>query len=136
MADTDSDADDYFDSPLSSSVYQSRKQSFSHSPSRPRSVDRLYSIASSHRQVLPDSEHSALLNNRDGIRSYMSNTLLHPHPEHSDSTAGASRPLGILTRKISRVFQSKAYDYDSDKNSLAAVGSGERVWYTHMWKWG
>ena len=45
-----------------------------------------------------------------------------------DSGGGSQRPLGILTRKISRVFQSKAYDYDSNKPSLAAVGSGERVW--------
>ena len=35
----------------------------------------------------------------------------------------------MLSRKISRVFQPKAYDYDSNKHSLAAVGSGERVWY-------
>ena len=27
------------------------------------------------------------------------------------------------------MFQSKAYDYDSNKHSLAAVGSGKRVWY-------
>jgi hypothetical protein len=136
MADTDSDADYDFDSPLSSSVYHSRKQSFSRSPSHPRSFDRLYSMASSHRHVVPESEHSSLLNNRDGIRRYMSNTPLVQHPEHPDSAGGTSRPLRILTRKISRVFQSKAYDYDSDKNSLAAVGSGERVWYTHVGRWG
>jgi len=127
MADTDSDADFDFDSPLSSSIHHSRKQSFSHSPSHPRSSDRLYSIASSHRHVLPESEHSLLLNNRDAIRSYLSMTPLQTSQQY-DSGGGSQRPLGILTRKISRVFQSKAYDYDSNKPSLAAVGSGERVW--------
>lgn len=131
MADMDSDGDDFFDSPLSSSVHHSRKQSFSHSPSHPRSSDRLYSIASLHRHVLPESEHSSLLNNRDGIRSYMSTAPPFQSPERSDSVGGTSRPLRMLTRKISRVFQSKAYDYDSNKHSLAAVGSGERVWYAN-----
>ena len=124
MADTDSDADFDFDSPLPCSTHPSRKQSFSHSPSRPRSSDRLYSIASSHRHVLPESEDSSLLNNRDGIRSYLSMTPLQSSQEYDSK----GRPLGVLTRKISRVFQSKAYDYDSNKHSLAAVGSGERVW--------
>jgi hypothetical protein len=49
-------------------------------------------------------------------------------PDPFETSLSSPRPLGMLTRKISRVFQSKAYDYDSNKNSLAAVGSGERVW--------
>jgi hypothetical protein len=72
-----------------------------------------------------------LLSHRDGIRSYFSSRVPSPLLEIADpfeATSSPPRTLGILTRKISRVFQSKAYDYDSNKNSLAAVGNGERVW--------
>jgi len=123
MADTDSEVDSEYDTPLSSSVLYGAKPP---SPSRPRSSDRLYSIASSHRHVPSESEHSALLNHRDATRNYFSTSL--PQESLSDEST-PTRPLGMLTRKISRVFQSNAYDYDSNKHSLAAVGSGERVWY-------
>jgi hypothetical protein len=128
MADTDSDTENSdFESSLSSSVLYGAKQHLFRSPSRPRSSDRLYSTASSHRHVIPETEQSSLLNIRDGFRSYLA-TPLHEVPDPFESLVSPPRPLGILTRKISRVFQSKAYDYDSDKNALAAVGSGERVW--------
>lgn len=130
MTGTDSDAEDFdFDSPLTSSFHRDGKPSLSQSPSRQQSVDRLYSVASTLRHAGSESEYSPLVNHREGPRSYHST----PSLERSDpfeSSVSSSRPLGILTRKISRVFQSKAYDYDSDKTSLAAVGSGERVWYT------
>ena len=125
MADTDSDVDSLHDSPLSTSVLYGAKQ---YPPSRPRSSDRLYSIASSHRHVPSETEHSSLLNNTDATRSYRA-TPRAQSPDHMEETFSTSRPLRLLTRKISRVFQSKAYDYDSNKHSLAAVGSGERVWY-------
>jgi hypothetical protein len=124
MADTDSDADYEYDSPLSSSVLYGAKQ---YSPSRPRSLDRLYSMGSAHRHVPSESEHSSLLNNHDGTRTYLA-TPVAQSPDHMEQTFSTPRPLKILTRKISRVFQSKAYDYDNNKHSLAAVGSGERVW--------
>ena len=62
----------------------------------------------------------------------MATTPLLQPLELTDPVGGTSRPLGILTRKISRVFQSKAYDYDSNKHFLTAVGSGERVWYATL----
>jgi hypothetical protein len=89
--------------------------------------DRLY-LVSPHKTHFTDSERSSLLGHREGIPSYVSSPRLEI-PDPFEGSATAPRPLGLLTRKISRVFNSKAYDYDSNKNSLAAVGSGERVWY-------
>jgi hypothetical protein len=129
MVDVDSDPQGGEpDSPLSSSSSGPIKSVAPHSPTKAKSIDRLYSAASSHRHVIPESEHSPLLHHLDGIRSYFS-TPVHEAPDPFDSLTSSPRPpLGLLTRKISRVFQSKAYDYDSNKHSLAAVGSGERVW--------
>jgi len=130
MANDDSDGEDFYDleSTLSTSQYgTSKRPSVSSSPTKYRSTDRLYSVAASHRHVLPDVESTSLLNTRDGRASYLSTPLL-LEPPNFESGPSSPRPLGILTRRISRVFQSKAYDYDSNKHSLAAVGSGERVW--------
>ena len=130
MADDDSDGEDFYDvdSPLSTSLYGTPKHSSTYSPTKHRSTDRLYSIAASHRHVIPESEGTSLLTARDGRGgSYLSMSRLET-PDQYESGSSSPRPLGILTRKISRVFQSKAYDYDSNKHSLAAVGSGERVW--------
>lgn len=114
-----------FDSPLSASVNQSCK---SKTPKDQRSIDRLYATSASHRQHSPESERSSLLGNRDVFRNYNSTTFM----ENPDSSveAASSQPLKALSRKVSRVFQPKMYDYDSNKDSLAAVGSGERVWYS------
>jgi len=134
MTENDSDGDDLYDadSPLSISRYSTPKHPYSKSPTRHRSTDRLYSIAASHRHVIPEFEGTPLLTGRDGrAGSYMSNMSITPRleiPDPYESGLSSPRPLGMLTRKISRVFQSKAYDYDSNKHSLAAVGSGERVW--------
>jgi hypothetical protein len=129
MASEGSDGDDFYDtdSPLSTSFYGTWKHPITSSPTKHRSTDRLYSTAASQRHVIPEFEGTSLLTSRDVPRSYVSTPLLEP-PSRSESFLSSPRPLGILTRKISRVFQSKAYDYDSNKNSLAAVGSGERVW--------
>lgn len=130
MLNDGSDVEDFYDveSPLSTSVYGTTKRpSVSSSPTKYRSTDRLYSIAASHRHVLPDSESTSLLGTREGRGNYLSTSLL--EPSNFDPGTSSAQPLGVLTRKISRVFQSKAYDYDSNKQSLAAVGSGERVWY-------
>ena len=130
MADNDSDDEDLYDadSPLSTSRYGTPKHPISHSPTQHRSTDRLYSIAASHRHVIPEFEGTPLLTARDGrVGSYTASPRLEI-PDPYESELSSPRPLGMLTRKISRVFQSKAYDYDSNKHSLAAVGSGERVW--------
>jgi len=124
MADDDSDVD-YSDieSPLSYSVHGQQSTTQNSSSSK----DRLYS-ASTHMSrylAVPESEHAPLLSSGDGLQRYHSVSVASDDAAESAS----SRPLGILTRKISRVFQSKAYDYDNNKSSLAAVGSGERVWY-------
>ena len=124
MVDSESDTENVeYDSARSSLILPSSKQTRTQSPLKRRSTDRLYSVASS-RQTHPD-EYTSLLSS--GTRSYHS-TPLHEIPDPFDQTTSIA-PMGILRRKISRVFQSKAYDYDSNKNSLAAVGSGERVWY-------
>lgn len=126
MSDSDTDTDNNeYDSALSSGILPHPKCSQTHIPSKQRATDRLYS-ASSSKQIGFD-ENTALLS--PGIQSYHSTPLL----ESSDAfDSGSSAPLTILTRKISRVFQSKAYDYDSNKTLLAAVGSGERVWYNDL----
>src|SRR5271156_6503188 len=130
MADAESDPEDYdSDSPLSfSAISYSPTNTKPHFITTQPSSDRLYSAFASRRQSVTESEYSPLLasTHRDGTRSYLSTPRLEvPDP----LTLGAQRPMSLLTRKISRVFQSKAYDYDSNKNALAAVGSGERVWY-------
>lgn len=128
MANTDSDSDiSEYDSAMSSSVHAAAKFPII-DQSITKGSDRLYSISTTHRDLGPDSEHSPLLTHRDGSRGYISPQRLDSFDQF-DSSGSSPRPLGILTRKISRVFQSKAYDYDSNKQSLAAVGSGERVWY-------
>src|ERR1700738_856283 len=126
MADNDSFASD--SSPPSPINGPSKEPGSEQSNLRITFDERLYSLSSPHKQSFHfDSERSSLLHQHDGIRSYHSSPRVE-HPDPFDTTSGSPRPLGILTRKISRVFQSKAYDYDSNKNSLAAVGSGERVW--------
>ena len=113
-----------FDSPLSLSLIIQAK------PRTILSTDRLYSLSNAQKHT--ESEHSSLLFHSDGTRSYHSirstpqHELNNPFEVTGESTS--PQPLRMLTRKISRVFQSKAYDYDNDKESLAAVGSGERVW--------
>ena len=67
------------------------------------------------------SEHTSLLGHADNVGG-------------GYAAASSSREGNLLSRKISRVFQSKAYDYDVNKSSLAAVGSGERVWYFPLLK--
>ena len=115
MVDDDSDVDySDIDSPLSYSVHGGGQQS----TSSHLSTDRLYSAPSRYLFV-PDHE-TPLLAHRDAWGQYQSTSS-----NHSEANP---KPLGMLTRKISRVFQSKAYDYDNNKSSLAAVGSGERVW--------
>ena len=117
MSDEESDIDySDVDSPLSQSIRFRPTQSISHQSSN----DRLYATSSRHLSI-PD-QNTPLLSQGDGWGHYMT-TPSQPEGESS------SRPLGILTRKISRVFQAKSFDYDNNKSSLAAVGSGERVWY-------
>lgn len=113
MDDMDSDpeySDFDFSSPLSLSqlVIQSKQSS-----------QRLYS------QHPPATERSSLLGVGHGDALGGGYAAISTSGAESVSE-GARR---LLTRKISRVFQSKAYDYDANKSSLAAVGSGERVWY-------
>ena len=122
MDDLDSDpeySDFDFSSPLSSSqVRLQRKQS---------SLDpRLYSQhppAAAHQTAgVLASEHAALLAHVEGLGG--------GYGVATGSAGGVSEGARkLITRKISRVFQSKAYDYDANRSSLAAVGSGERVWY-------
>src|SRR5579859_934846 len=126
MSHHDSDVDaDYSDSefnsapttPLVNQKYQHRQGILS-----PKSTDRLYSLAALNKTHFSlDTEHAPLLaSGRDAVRSYNSTS-----PEGTSmeaSIASLAPPLGMLTRKISRVFQSKAYDYDSNKHALAAVG--------------
>jgi hypothetical protein len=118
MSDDESDvaysdvADD--ESPLSQSFSAGRGQSIS----RHTSNDRLYSSSSRHLSIV--DHHTPLLSQADGRAQYLAVPA---------SEGESSRPLGMVTRKISRVFQAKSFDYDIDKSSLAAVGSGERVWY-------
>src|SRR5436309_14940960 len=110
MTDNESDPEEFdLYSPLSTSVHG--KALAMPSPPKSSSSDRLYSTASPYRNDFPESEQTALLGNREGSRSYISTPQLDP-PEFLESIPTAPRPLGILTRKISRVFQSKAYDYD------------------------
>ena len=75
-----------------------------------------------------DHEHTPLIAGvRDRLRRYHSNPALHPSPGLVGPAA--TPPMhNSLRRRISRLLQPKAYDYDTDKHSLAAVGSGERVW--------
>lgn len=122
-ADSDLDFADYDSSP--SSPHEEHPK---HSTSILKtSVDRLYALPSTKPHFTLDSERSSLLSRHDGVRSYLSSPGMEI-PDPFETSLSSPRPLGMLTRKISRVFQSKAYDYDSNKNSLAAVGSGERVW--------
>ena len=105
MEDVDSDpeySDFDFSSPLSTSQILRSKTS----------SQRLYS----QHPPAAVSEHTSLLGHADIVRG-------------GYAAASSSREGNLLSRKISRVFQSKAYDYDANKSSLAAVGSGERVWY-------
>jgi hypothetical protein len=125
MSDDEFEDSDYGSpiSPLSSSTHQLKSRSST--PRDQRSYDRLYSVALSHKQQ-PVSERSSLLGSRDGSRSYQSTPMVEiPDPMEGPS----SQPLQMLGRRLSRVFQSKTHDYDSNKDLLAAVGSGERVWY-------
>jgi hypothetical protein len=132
MADDDSDVDfSDFDSLLSSSLHIT-SSSKPNPPHPVLSTDRLYSLSTPLKH--PESEHTPLLfNNSPAQRSYHSTRTTPQHdinsPFDSSGEYTSPQPLQMLTRKISRVFQSKAYDYDNDKSSLAAVGSGERVWY-------
>jgi len=121
--DSDPEYSDFdFSSPLSSSqILVSRKQS----------SQRLYSQHPPGHACM--GEHSPLLGGHaedvfgEGYGAAGLSTGSHVPGRPSGSVSeGAKR---LLTRKISRVFQSKAYDYDANKSSLAAVGSGERVWY-------
>src|SRR5271155_490925 len=79
MVDDDSDGEDFYDvdSPLSTSHYGTPKHPISYSPTKHRSTDRLYSIAASHRHVIPDFEGTSLLTARDGRGgSYLSMSRL------------------------------------------------------------
>jgi hypothetical protein len=83
-------------------------------------------MADDQQHVDEDERVPLLSNSGDRLRRY------HSTPAFRD-TQRASKlavppPQRGLRRKISRVLQPKAYDYDADKHSLAAVGSGERVW--------
>jgi len=75
-----------------------------------------------------DHERTPLMaRGHDRLRRYHSNPAFYPLQRVVEP--GATPPVqNGLRRKISRLLQPKAYDYDTDKHSLAAVGSGERVW--------
>lgn len=131
MADANSDAEGSdFDYSLSHSVSCSPTDTKPHIVTAQPSSDRLYSAFASRRHSIAESEHSPLLasTHRDGTRSYLATPRLDFSEHFAFGEGPAQRSMSILTRKMSRVFQSKAYDYDSNRDSLAAVGSGERVW--------
>jgi hypothetical protein len=120
----ESDSDGGCVSPRSGAASMGKRGSAVCFPGRTKSDDRLYNMSSS---VRIESEAASLLSYREGPRSYLSTPAIESS-DPFDVPGGSPGHLGMLTRKISRVFQSKAYDYDSNKHSLAAVGSGERVW--------
>ena len=139
MSESDSEASDDLDylSPMASDLdYLPPTASSLHVAGDRPSYSRHLSFETTLRQGLEegdergvkDHERTPLMaGGRDRLRRYHSNPALHPSPGLVGPAA--TPPLqSSLRRKISRLLQPKAYDYDTDKHSLAAVGSGERVW--------
>lgn len=137
MADSDSEASDFDTlSPMTSSLYAAA------GPARP-SYSRHLSFDTTQDGKRPEGtaervdpgEGTPLLSGvHDSLRRYHSTPAFNKSPlprRVTDSAASPTRQDG-LRRKISRVLQPTAYDYDADKHSLAAVGSGERVWYGRL----
>jgi hypothetical protein len=134
MADSDSEASDFDTlSPMTTSLYAvagparpsySRHLSFDTTRDAKRPEDTAQRVEPGEVTLLLSGVH-------DSLRRYHSTPAFNKSPPSrrvTDPAASPTRQDG-LRRKISRVLQPKAYDYDADKHSLAAVGSGERVWY-------
>ena len=134
MADSDSEESDFDTlSPMTSSLYATT------GPARPvysrhLSYDTTAGprMEESSQQLVEEGEDVPLLSGvHDSLRRYRSTPAFNKIPPPARVTDPTTSPTrqGGLSRKISRVLKPKAYDYDADKHSLAAVGSGERVWY-------
>jgi hypothetical protein len=134
MSGSDSEASDFDTlSPMTSSLYAAA------GPARP-SYSRHLSFDTTQDAKRPEDtpqrvdtgEDTPLLSGvHDSLRRYHSTPAFNKSPRPRRVTDPAAAPTGQdgLRRKISRVLTPKAYDYDADKHSLAAVGSGERVWF-------